>query len=324
MPSVVDPMTAQLAADIPAAEDRYGFEFKWDGVRVIAFWDRSSLRLRSRNRRDVTSRYPELWPLAGALGEHRMVLDGEVVALDEQGRPSFEELQQRMHLTADADVRRTMREVPVTYLVFDLIFLDDELLTDWTYARRRKRLESLRLAGRHWQTPPFQPGSGRAMLRASLENGLEGVIAKRLDSLYEMGRRSGAWLKVKNRQRQELVIGGWVQGEGRRRGLPGALLLGYWDGDRFVYAGKAGTGLTDAMLTQLGARLRALEREDSPFDAGRPAGPAHFVEPRLVAEFEFAEWTRSGTLRTASFKGLRDDRDPRQVVREAWGDQARS
>jgi bifunctional non-homologous end joining protein LigD len=154
------------------------------------------------------------------------------------------------------------------------------------------------------------------MLQASLENGLEGVIAKRLDSAYEMGRRSGAWLKVKNRQRQELVIGGWVDGEGRRLGLPGALLLGVYDGDRFVYAGKAGTGFTHAMLAKLAGLMRSLARWTSPFDVGRPPTSAHFVEPRLVAEFEFSEWTSAGDLRAASFKGLREDTDPRQVVRE--------
>jgi bifunctional non-homologous end joining protein LigD len=141
------------------------------------------------------------------------------------------------------------------------------------------------------------------------------VVAKRLDSKYEMGR-SGAWLKVKHRQRQELVIGGWVEGEGRRRGLPGALLLGYYDGDRFVYAGKTGTGFTHAMLAKLAELMRPLERETSPFDAGRPPAGAHFVEPRLVGEFEFAEWTSAGDLRAPSFKGLREDKDPRQVVRE--------
>jgi bifunctional non-homologous end joining protein LigD len=317
MPAVVDPMVAQLAAGIPAGEERYGFEFKWDGIRAVAFWDRQALRLQTRTRKDVTGRYPELGPLADALGAHRAVLDGEVVALDERGRPSFEQLQLRMGLTAESEVRRRMRDVPVTYLVFDLVFLDGWLLTDEPYVRRRERLQALELTGSCWLTPPYQVGEGAALLRASLENGLEGVIAKRLDSVYEMGRRSGAWLKVKNRRRQELVIGGWVEGEGRRRGMPGALLLGYWEGERFVYAGKAGTGLTDAMLQKLAALMRPLERDTSPFDVGRPPGRPHYVEPRLVAEFEFAEWTRSGTLRTAAFKGLREDKDARQVVREA-------
>jgi bifunctional non-homologous end joining protein LigD len=316
MPDDVDPMLAVLAAGLPPDQQHYGFEFKWDGIRAIAYVDGERVRLQTRNHKDVSGRYPELAPLAAALGGRRAVLDGEIVALDARGRPSFEELQQRMQLTAPADVRRKMREVPATYMLFDLLYLDGDLLTGRRYARRRARLDTLGLAGPHWQTPPYHAGQGDAMARASRENGLEGVIAKRLDSVYELGRRSGAWLKVKNRRRQELVIGGWVQGEGRRQGLPGALLLGYWEGGRFVYAGKSGTGLTDATLRKLADLMRPLERDTSPFDVGQPPGRPEYVEPRLVAEFEFAEWTRSGTLRTASFKGLRADKDAREVVRE--------
>jgi bifunctional non-homologous end joining protein LigD len=142
------------------------------------------------------------------------------------------------------------------------------------------------------------------------------VIAKRLDSPYEPGRRSGAWLKVKNRLRQEFVIAGWVDGEGRRKGLPGALLVGYYDGGQLMYAGKVGTGFTERTLAKLATMLRSIERSSSPFDRGRPPSGAHFVEPRLVAEIEFSEWTRAGDLRAPSFKGLREDKDPREVIRE--------
>jgi bifunctional non-homologous end joining protein LigD len=315
MPEFIEPMLAMLAGGIPAGEEQYGFELKWDGIRVLTFWDRHVLRLLTRNRTDVTERYPELRPLADAIGPHRVVLDGEIVALDEEGRSNFQQLQQRSGLTAEDDVRQKMAEVPIVYMIFDLVFLE-ELLVDEPYARRRERLAALELADKHWQTPPYQVGQGSELLRSSLEKGLEGVIAKRLDSVYEVGKRSGAWLKVKNRQRQELVIGGWVEGKGKRQGLPGSLLLGYWDDGRLVYAGKSGTGMTDATLRDLAERMRPLERESSPFDVGRPRGHPHFVEPRLVAEFEFAEWTRAGTLRVASFKGLREDKDARQVVRE--------
>src|SRR6266700_5527659 len=174
MPTVVDPMAAQLAAGIPAREERYGFEFKWDGIRAISFWDGRALRLQTRTRNDVTPRYPELAPLARALGSRQVVLDGEIVALDERGRPSFEHLQQRMGLTAEADVRRVMAKVPVSYILFDLIYLDGQLLDDEPYTRRREWLEELRLSDRHWQTPPYQVGQGQAMMQASLENGLEG------------------------------------------------------------------------------------------------------------------------------------------------------
>ncbi len=316
MPDVVEPMMAVLAAGVPPDEDRYGFEFKWDGIRAICFWDGRRLRLQTRNRNDVTQRYPELWPLGERLGSVRAVLDGEVVAFDDRGRPSFETLQQRMALTSPAEVRRVAAAVPVAYLLFDVVHLDGELLVARPYTARRRRLEALALAGPNWQTPPHQVGGGRALLRTSLENGLEGVIAKRLDSGYEMGRRTGAWLKVKHRLRQELVIGGWVEGEGRRRGLPGALLVGHYRDGRLVYASKVGTGFTEAMLRRLAELMRPLERDTSPFEVGRPPARAHFVEPRLVAEVAFSEWTRDGELRAPSFKGLRTDRNARDVVRE--------
>jgi bifunctional non-homologous end joining protein LigD len=316
MPALVDPMQALLTAGIPAAEDRYGFEFKWDGIRAMCYWDGRSLRLQTRNRKEVTARYPELWLLGKELGARRAILDGEIVAFDERGRPSFEELQQRMGLNAEADIRRQMQATPVAYLLFDAVYLDGELLLGQPYSARRQRLYELELASGHWQTPPHRVGDGQAMLRASRENGLEGVIAKRLDSVYEPGRRSGAWLKVKNRLRQEFVIGGWVEGEGRRRGLPGAILVGYWEDGRLVYASKVGTGFTEAMLAELARLMKPLERDTSPFEVGRPPGHPHFVEPRLVAEVEFSEWTRGRELRAPSFKGLRDDKDPREVVWE--------
>src|SRR5215471_5272760 len=202
MPALVEPMQAVLAEGIPTPGDRYGFEFKWDGIRAICHWDGRVLRLQSRSRADVTPRYPELWALREQLRDRPAVLDGEIVALDERGRPSFETLQQRMGLSAEAEVRRRMRDVPVVYLLFDAVYLDGDLLLSEPYPVRRRRLESLGLAGRHWQTPPYQVGGGEAFLRASRENGLEGIIAKRLDSVYEAGRRSGAWRKVKHRLRQ--------------------------------------------------------------------------------------------------------------------------
>ena len=312
-------MQALLADGIPTHDDGYGFEFKWDGIRAVCHWNGSSLRLQTRNRNDVTARYPELWPLKDELGGRRAILDGEIVAFDEGGRPSFEQLQQRMGLTSPSEVQRQMQLTPVAYLVFDVLYLGTELLVSEPYVARRDRLLGLQLASPHWQTPPHQVGDGEVLMKASLDAGLEGVVAKRLDSVYEPGRRSGAWLKVKNRLRQEFVIGGWVDGEGRRQGLPGALLVGYHEEGRLVYASRVGTGFTDAALARLGRLMRPLERATSPFDVGKPPGRPHFVEPRLVAEVEFSEWTRGRELRAPSFKGLRDDKDPRDVVREVPG-----
>jgi bifunctional non-homologous end joining protein LigD len=239
-----------------------------------------------------------------------------VVALDEKGRPSFEEIQPRMGLTSESEIRRKMKVVPVTYMVFDVMWQDGHSLLTQPYEERRRLLAALKLSGDSWQTPPYEKGGGRAMLEASAKAGLEGIVAKKLDSQYEPGRRSGAWVKVKNHNRQELVIGGWLEGEGKRRGLPGALLVGYYSKGKFVYAGKVGTGFTDAMLEKLAALLKPLEQEKSPFDVGAPPRAAHFVKPQLVGEFEFVEWTKSGNLRAPTFKGLRTDKAPSKVVRE--------
>ncbi|MDQ6915879.1 MAG: DNA ligase, partial [Actinomycetota bacterium] len=197
MPEHVVPMLAKLG-ELPRDEDRYGFEVKWDGVRAIAYLEPGRLRLESRNLNDVTAQYPEVRALARELGARTAVLDGEIVAFDAEGRPSFERLQQRMHLASASQVRRRAGAVPVVYVVFDLLHLDGETLMDLPYSERRARLEALDLNGAAWQTPRHHKGDGAALLAATAQRGLEGVVAKRLDSPYEPGKRSGAWIKVKH------------------------------------------------------------------------------------------------------------------------------
>lgn len=316
MPQRVLPMLAKLADAIPEPDKGWAYEFKWDGIRAVAFVEGGTLRLVSRNQEDVTARYPELRGLAGALGSRAAVLDGEIVALGANGVPSFEQLQQRMGLRAESEIRRKMKQVPVIYMLFDVVYLEGRRLFDLNYLERRGRLLELGLAGPAWQTPAHQVGDGPAMLEGSRRAGLEGVMAKRVDSRYEEGRRSGAWLKVKHHHSQELVIAGWVEGEGKRKGLPGALLVGYFDEGDFVYAGKVGTGFTEEMLEQLAGRMKPLERDSSPFTVGQPPRIAHFLEPKLVGQFRFAEWTKGGQLRAPVFKRLREDKDAREVVRE--------
>jgi bifunctional non-homologous end joining protein LigD len=303
----------------PEQEQRWAFEMKWDGVRAVVYLDRGDLRVLTRNDREVAATYPELAGLAHQLRDRRMILDGEVVAFDEAGRPSFGELQARMHVRAPG--RALLDRVPVSILVFDLLHLDGTSLVGAPYDERRSALEGLDLTGDRWAVPPAFDGQGAEALAASQAQGLEGVLAKRYDSVYLPGRRSPHWIKVKHVRMQEVVVGGWSPGAGRRQGGIGSLLLGVPDQDgRLVYAGHVGTGFSDRVLADLGTRLRAAERTTSPFADEVPrahAKDAHWVTPRLVGEVTFSEWTRDGMMRHPSWRGLRPDKDPQDVRRES-------
>ena len=316
-PQRIVPMLAR-PGKLPTPERDWAFEVKWDGIRAIAYLQPGRLRLESRNLNEITDAYPEVRGLSGELGMQDAVLDGEIVAFDDQGRPSFERLQRRMHVTAPSAVRRLAASTPVVYAIFDLLHLDGRSLMGLPYSVRRERLDELALKGPAWHVPAAHRGGGSRLLAATREQGLEGIVAKRLDSRYEAGRRTGAWLKVKHTLRQELVIGGWIPGEGRRTERIGALLMGYRENEDFRYAGRVGTGFTEKVLENLSERLAPLRRKTTPFDSG-PKLPrnAVFVEPCLVAEIEFREWTAERVMRAPSYKGLREDKSPRDVALEA-------
>ncbi len=302
----------------PSSAGRFAYEIKWDGVRALASAVGGELMLRSRNDRDITRSYPELAPLGPVLAARDAVLDGEIVAFDAAGRPSFERLQERMHVDGAGAARERAARTPVTYVIFDLLQLDGVAVLDRAYVERRALLEGLGLHGDAWRTPDFHRGDGPALLAASAQQGLEGLVAKRLDSRYEPGRRSSAWVKVKNMRRQEFVVGGWLPGRGGRASGIGALLLGYHDNAGALrYAGRVGSGLGERDRRQLGERLALLARAQSPFADGAVPGEARFVEPDLVVDVRFGEWTTAGVLRHPTYVGLRDDVDPRTIVREA-------
>ena len=302
---------------------------KWDGIRALASVSGGRIRLEARSGRDVTHRYPELRELGRALGVTEVILDGEIVALDPKtGRPSFERLQRRMHVESESAIRRLRQDVPITYAVFDLLWLDGHPTTGLPYEQRRRLLEGLNLGGPAWHTPAAHPGEGRALLDATAQAGLEGVVAKRLDSVYEPGVRTRHWLKVKNHLAQDFVVGGYLPGEGSR-GRLGALLLGVYDTDdvgdtpeprvrNLRFAGRVGTGFTEAELSRLVRLLDPLRRDTPPFDPEpKPRlKEAIWVEPEIVVEVAFTEWTGVGILRHPSYKGQREDVDPREVVRE--------
>lgn len=310
------------AGDLPTG-DGWIYEVKWDGMRALAFIDGPRVRIQSANERDVTASWPELAGLADAVPATTALLDGELVATGDAGRPSFGRLQQRMHIANPVEARRRAAEVPVTYVVFDLLHLDGHDLTGRPLADRRRLLERLLDPGPAWRCSPVHD-DGPALLAAADERGLEGVVAKRLDSTYEPGKRTRTWRKVKVRRRQEMVVGGWLRGEGGRSGRIGALLVGYHDqagdGGPLRFAGRVGTGFTEAELTRLGALLAPLTCDACPFDPPPPRANlvrgATWVRPELVAELGFAEWTSEGRLRHPSYLGLRMDKAAADVTKE--------
>jgi bifunctional non-homologous end joining protein LigD len=307
-------MLATLGEKPPEGED-WLFELKYDGVRVLAERRGETVTLLGRSGQVVTGRYPEVVAALRALAFDRFLIDGEIVALDGRGVPSFQRLQARMGLTRPGDVIRVMATVPVEAVFFDCLALEGHDLRHLPLALRKACLERL--------LPPLGlarygghvVGEGPAFLEAAADARLEGIVAKRVASAYQV-RRSDAWLKVKCQRRQEFVIGGYTEPQGSRARL-GALHVGLYEGPRLVYVSKVGTGFDAAELERLSERLEPLLRDRSPFHAGTPAGRGHhWVEPKLVCEVRFTEWTRDGGLRHPTYLGLRDDKRPEECRRE--------
>ncbi len=313
-PTSLVPMLASLGS-IPADIGAFGYELKWDGFRAVCRWDGRRCSLWSRNLNDLTADFPEI----AAMGAHLpgpLLLDGEIVALDAQRRPSFSLLQTRL----EPHLRH--RDANIRFMIFDVLWHRGHSTMVLPYAQRRQLLERLALAGPAWETPPWHP-DGRTLLAFAREHALEGIVAKRLDGRYLPGRRSGDWLKVKLQRHEDLVIGGYLlQPDGVSLG---SLLLGYHAhrpgrdaaSKKLVYCGKTGTGFTHAMGQALLRTLTGIRRPTSPFAAPSVAGvrpKGTWVEPRLVVEVAFSEWTHVGQLRHASFRGVRPDKAPEDVT----------
>jgi bifunctional non-homologous end joining protein LigD len=300
------PMLSTLAEDVPRGAG-WTFEIKWDGYRIVSRLAGSDAELRTRKNQDYTERFANVArELPKALKTPDCVVDGEVCALDEDGRPSFSAMQQGRSST------------PIVYYVFDVLEIEGEPLIDQPLVERRKRLEQL--LDRRNRTVRLSEGfdDGQTLLRAASQQKLEGIIAKRLDSRYLPGKRTRDWLKIKTHGRQEFVIAGYTRGQGRRSGTLGSLVLGAYRGGDLVYVGNVGTGFGEQEIQRLLRALKPLEQDEPPFRVVPTMprvrkGDVVWVEPKLVCEVEFVEWTHDGRLRAPAYKGLREDKDPRDV-----------
>jgi bifunctional non-homologous end joining protein LigD len=290
----------------------WSYEFKWDGVRVLALFTGGAPDLFARSGAVVTAAYPEI---AGLHLPEGTLLDGEMVVLDAAGRPSFTALAERMHVREHSRAARLAVTAPVTYMIFDLLFYDGQDYTGLPYLARRERLEELDLAGPRWMVPPSF-GDGPATESAARENALEGVVAKRTDSVYLAGVRSPDWIKVKFDRTGDYVIGGWRSGVRKL----GGLLVGVPTPDGLAFRGRVGGGIGAVAEKDLLARLEPLARRDSPFAPGavprEDARGAHWVDPSLVVEVRYGNRTPDGRLRFPRFLRLRDDKTPQECAEE--------
>lgn len=307
MPGPIDPMRSLLADPEPGTAWQY--EVKWDGYRAIAFCG-ERFQLQGRQLNEITPEFPELVALGDDATARGLVLDGELVVFDGNGIPDFQLMQARRE-----------RRLQSQFLIFDLLWYRGRDLRQTAYESRREILEEQGLSGSNWSVPERLPGTLDEVLAATAALNLEGVVAKDPASPYVSGRRTGYWLKVKHLRRQEFVVGGWLPGKGHRSATFGALLLGYHDpsGGPLRFAGRVGTGLDDEQLRWFNEKFQGEFRDDSPFETGdlrRIPANARWVEPQVVVEVRFSQWTRDGLLRNPVFVGVRPDKTPTEVVRE--------
>jgi bifunctional non-homologous end joining protein LigD len=320
MPRVIRPMLATLT-DHPFSSEEWLYEIKFDGYRSVAFVDDGDVRLVSRNQNEMTSLYPELRELPSLIKAKQAVLDGEVVALDDQGRPSFSLMQQRAGIRSGIKRTRSNPEIPVLYYVFDLLYLDGFNLMKVNLEERKEMLKTVVTDSDLLRYSEHFIGEGKQLYEAAKEQGLEGIIAKRRNGCYEQ-KRSREWLKLKITRRQECVIGGYTDPRGSRENF-GSLILGlYDDKGRLIHVGHAGSGFNEAAHADMWQRLKKIETDKSPFHGKVEATRRpHWVRPELVAEIKFTEWTHEGQsgavkMRAPVFEGLRFDKAPQECVFE--------
>jgi bifunctional non-homologous end joining protein LigD len=309
-PNWISPLLATLVTK-PFSDDDWIFEMKLDGIRCITIYDGNSLQLFSRNRKELNNTYPELIEPLVSQPVRGYIVDGEIVAF-KGAVTSFSQLQQRMQIRNPDEARR--RGIEVFYYVFDLLHLNDYDLREMPLIYRKELLKRSFTFHDPIRYSEHQRGEGEVLFKEACKNNLEGLIAKRANSPYASAR-SRDWLKFKCSAEQEFVIVGYTDPKGARTSF-GALLVGYYEGDRLLYAGKVGTGFDVKTLKSLGQELASLQVEKPPVPGAVNGGSAHWIKPKLIAQLAFTEWTRDGKLRHPRFIGIRRDKSPRQVVRE--------
>ena len=321
MPTAIYPMLATSINEPFDGED-WLFEIKWDGYRAVAFIENGNVRLISRNQNDLTPRYPELKDLAKSVKAKTAILDGEVVALDEQGRALFSLMQQRTGFRPGGRRGATNADVPVLYYAFDMLYLDGYDWRKLPLEERKTKLASLLITGDSLRYSDHYEKQGKALFEIARAKGLEGILAKKRDSIYQE-RRSSEWLKIKIRHRLEAVIGGYTEPEGSRAHF-GSIVLGLYDKQgRLIHVGQAGSGFNQNSLGEIWKMLKKRETKQKPFYGEVEAlRRVTWVKPELVAEIEYAEWTEGASggsgpkLRAPVFLGLRDDKDPKECLIE--------
>lgn len=317
------PMKA-VTGDLPDADGDWGYEIKWDGMRVIAFCDEDGVRLTSSNGNNITNTFPELANLSSlAVGFDSIILDGEVVAFGENGLPKFNTLQHRMHVQDRSEATKRSHEVPITFAIFDLLGLNGQDTMGLPLSGRRKLLEDIVEEGSHWRLTDHTKSEPAELLRTVTERGIEGIVAKRLTSTYAEGKRDRAWIKIKPTNRQEFVVAGWIEGQHGLSGSLGSLVLGVMQPDedgqlQLVPCGTVGSGLTDKGRSWWHSELLDTARAESPFSrsANYAGRTVRWAAPTNVVEVAFGEWTDDGRLRHPVYLGRRTDKDPAHVIRE--------
>lgn len=310
MPTHIEPMLAKLGT-LPKDWENWGYEFKWDGIRAIMYWDGNKIKIESRNLLDITFRYPELADLGKWLGSSAVV-DGEIIAPDKKGRPSFSNLQQRM-LISERKFTKSLLDINIYYYIFDLLYYEGKVLMNQSYEKRRKLLESLNINHPWTKVPPSFKGKGQTILSIAKQHGLEGIMCKKLKSVYTVNRRTSDWLKIKIVKSDEFIICGFKYVQNSKSRI-GALQVGIYEKDgKLKYVGGVGTGFDAAAHKLLLEKLKPEITNRNPFKE-KFSKDVFFVNPKYVAEIEYRRWPENDILQQASFKGLRIDKLPSEIV----------